>query len=68
MEALRSRPLWNDYYDDHVTGLRLSGTAAVEPLERWTRSVTPVASGPQPGVVLVLTVRVPAIVLLCPLR
>jgi len=49
MEAIRSRPLWNDHYDNHVTGLRLSGTAAREPLEQWTRSVTPVASGPQPG-------------------
>ena len=68
MEAIRSRPLWKDHYDNHVTGLRLSGTAAQEPLEQWTRSVTPVASGPQPGVVLVLTVHVPAIVLLSPLR
>lgn len=53
---------------DRVTSLRLYGTATRELLKRWTRSVIPVASRPQPGVVLVLTVHVPAIVVLCPLR
>jgi hypothetical protein len=68
IEAVWSRPLWKNHHDNRVTGYRCPGTAARESFERWTRSVTYAASGPQPGVVLALTVHVPAIVLLCLLR
>lgn len=44
-----------------------SGTAAREPLAQWTRSVTVPVTAPQPGVVLILTLNVLAVVLLCPL-
>ena len=47
--------------------LRLFGDPPCgEALERWTRSVTPAASRPQSAVALVLTIHLPAIVLMCP--
>jgi hypothetical protein len=62
-----------DHYGEitAITGYWSSGcaeTGARDPLERWTRSVTPALSGPQRAVVLVLTVHGPVIVLPCSLR
>jgi hypothetical protein len=48
MAAAWSRPLWKNHHDNWVTGLRFVREAQRgEPLEQWTRSVTPAASGPQ---------------------
>ena len=68
MEALWSRPLWKDHHDNRVASLRLSGdrragAARAVDTVRNSRRV-----GAAAGVVPILTVHVPAIVLLYPLR